>query len=196
MESTPARHKFFTISPLEIDQNVIKEACKDLGLSVRELMVEYAKVDLQRAVGLLEGAVLEAFQHVGDGGIGVNVGQPDSDDVPSKRAKLEQPLKSIAAQHERDRLFKAATLKVRELEARIASMEEEVCAAQAIMRDLGPVDDKIVAALAARKARKKKKGKKKEWSAPQAAAHDSPVISQTESSSEMPTGIKSSCLEG
>ncbi len=40
-------------------------------------------------------------------------------------------------------------------------MEEEVCAAQAIMRDLGPVDDKIVAALAARKAKGIKKGKKK-----------------------------------
>jgi hypothetical protein len=50
VESTPARHKFFTISPLEIDQNVIREASKDLGLSVRELMVEYAKVDLQRAL--------------------------------------------------------------------------------------------------------------------------------------------------
>jgi hypothetical protein len=54
VESSPARHKFFTISPLIIDQNVIREACKDLGLSVRELIVEYAKVDLQRAVGLLE----------------------------------------------------------------------------------------------------------------------------------------------
>jgi hypothetical protein len=52
--STPARHKFSTISPLEIDKNVIKEASKDLGLSVWELIVEYAKVDLQRAVGLLE----------------------------------------------------------------------------------------------------------------------------------------------
>ncbi len=54
VKSTSARHKFFTISPLDIDKNVIKEACKDLGLLVRELIVEYAKVDLQRAVGLLE----------------------------------------------------------------------------------------------------------------------------------------------
>jgi hypothetical protein len=53
-QSTAARHKFFTISPLIIDKNVIKEACQDLDLSVRELMLEYAKVDLQRAVGLLE----------------------------------------------------------------------------------------------------------------------------------------------
>jgi hypothetical protein len=56
-------------------------------------------------------------------------------------------------------------LKKRELEGRIATMEEEMCGAEAaflaIMRDLGPVDDKIVAALAARKAKGFKKGKKK-----------------------------------
>ncbi len=55
----------------------------------------------------------------------------------------------------------------------------------AIMRDLGPLDDKIVSALAARKAKdvkkgKKKKGKKKEGASSQAAAHDSPVISKVE----------------
>jgi hypothetical protein len=46
-------HPFFLTPVLEIKKTAVREASSDLGISVRTLMVEYAKFDVERAVRLL-----------------------------------------------------------------------------------------------------------------------------------------------
>jgi hypothetical protein len=52
-QATLSNHPFFLTPVLEIKKTAVREASSDLGISVRTLMVEFAKIDVERAMGML-----------------------------------------------------------------------------------------------------------------------------------------------